>query len=121
MFAIAAALAVVPGALEAKDVAPVAAVSAETQATAGSGADGAVVVADPTDPARSLILPGAESAGIELFHLSAPRIPTPTCGDITSPALGGDATPRRGRLPAAPPGQRNAPRQFRPGSQAVGS
>src|SRR3546814_20241190 len=43
MFAIAAALAVVQGALEAKDVAPGAAVSAETQATAGSGADGAGV------------------------------------------------------------------------------
>src|SRR3546814_8691031 len=110
MFAIAAALAVVPGALEAKDVAPVAAVSAETQATAGSGADGAVVVADPTDPARSLILAGAESAGIDVFDLSGHRIATHKVGDITAPTLRADAAPGGGELLAALDGKANAPK-----------
>src|SRR3546814_20347308 len=101
MFAIAAALAVVPGALEAKDVAPVAAVSAETQATAGSGADGAVVVADPTDPARSLILAGAESAGVDVFDLSGPRNPTPKARDIPPVDLRAAAPPGGRALLAA--------------------
>src|SRR3546814_1518229 len=52
MFAIAAALSVVPGALEANDVEPVPAVSAATQAEARSDADSAAVAADPTTTAE---------------------------------------------------------------------
>src|SRR3546814_19739778 len=74
MFAIAAALAVVPGALEAKAVAPVAAVSAETPATAGSGPGGAVVAAHPSDPPPSPPLTRAQSGGTHISDLL--RTPT---------------------------------------------
>src|SRR5690606_33889765 len=116
MFAIAAALAVVPGALAAKDTVAVAVASAETQATAGSGADGAVVVADP---ARPLILAGAESAGIDVFDLSGRRVATHKVGDITALDLRADAAPGGGPLLAALDGKANAPKLFRIGAGGV--
>ncbi len=118
LFAAAAALAVVPAGLAAQEAASVAAAaaSAETEATTGSGADGAVVVADPADPARSLILAGAESAGIDVFDLSGRRIATYKVGNINALDLRADAAPGGGPLLAALDGKVNAPKLFRIGA-----
>ena len=112
LFAIAAALAAVPMGATAQQVAAVAA-SAETQATEGSGADGAVVVADPGDASRSLILAGAESAGIDVFDLAGTRLATHKVGNIRALDLRADAAPGGGPLLAALDGKANAPKFFR--------
>ena len=56
----------------------------ETAATMGSGADGAVVLPDPADPARILIFAGAGSAGIDVFGSDGRRIATHAAGNIVA-------------------------------------
>ena len=115
LFAIAAGLAAVPAGVMAQQAAsiPVVAASAETPATEGSGADGAVVVADPADASRSLILAGAESAGIDVFDLAGKRLGTHKVGNIRALDLRADAAPGGGPLLAALDGKDNAPKLFR--------
>ncbi|UKK83137.1 phytase [Sphingopyxis sp. BSN-002] len=115
LFAIAAALAGVPVGAMAQPAAPVPAVaaSAETQATEGSGADGAVVLADPADPSRSLILAGAESGGIDVFDLAGKRVATHKAGNVIGLDLRADAAPGGGPLLVALDGKANAPKFFR--------
>ena len=121
LFAIAAVLAGIPAGATAQQAAPVPAVaaSAETQATEGSGADGAVVVADPADPSRSLILAGAESAGIDVFDLAGKRVATHKVGSVVGLDLRADAAPGGGPLLAALDGKVNAPKFFRVGAAGV--
>lgn len=118
LFAIAAALTAVPATAAAPDGAaiPAVAASAETQATQGSGADGAAVIADPGDPSRTLILAGAESAGIDVFDLSGQRVATHKVGNIRALDLRADAAPGGAPLLAALDGKANAPRLFRVGA-----
>ncbi|MCW0199747.1 phytase [Sphingopyxis sp.] len=118
-YAIAAALAAVPAiASAAPDGAalPAVAASAETQATQGSGADGAAVIADPGDPSRTLILAGAESAGIEVFDLKGQRIATHKVGNVRALDLRAGAAPGGAPLLAALDGKANAPKLFRVGT-----
>ena len=121
-FAIAAVLAGVPAvdamAQQAAPV-PVAAASAETQATQGSGTDGAVVVADPADASRMLILAGAESAGIEVFDLAGQRVATHKVGNIRALDLRANSAPGGEALVAALDGKENAPKLFRVGAGGV--
>ncbi|MBL9069707.1 MAG: phytase [Sphingopyxis sp.] len=121
-FAIAAVLAGVPAvdamAQQAAPV-PVAAASAETQATQGSGTDGAVVVADPADASRMLILAGAESAGIEVFDLAGQRVATHKVGNIRALDLRANSAPGGEALLAALDGKENAPKLFRVGAGGV--
>ncbi|WP_257546528.1 phytase [Sphingopyxis sp. DBS4] len=121
LFAIAAALTAVPAAAAAPDDAaiPAVAASAETQATQGSGADGAAVIADPGDPSRTLILAGAESAGIEVFDLKGQRVATHKVGNIRALDLRADAAPGGAPLLAALDGKANAPKLFRVGAGGV--
>ncbi|PQM28854.1 3-phytase [Sphingopyxis lindanitolerans] len=121
LFAIAAALGTVPAAAAAQDAAalPAVAAAAETEATQGSGADGAVVVADPGDPSRTLILAGAESAGIEVFDLAGHRVATHKVGNIRALDLRADAAPGGAPLLAALDGKANAPKLFRVGAGGV--
>jgi 3-phytase len=119
LFAIAAAMAAVPAiATAAPDGAaiPAVAASAETQATQGSGADGAAVIADPGDPSRTLILAGAESAGIEVFDLKGQRVATHKVGNIRALDLRADVAAGGTPLLAALDGKANAPRLFRVGA-----
>lgn len=119
LFAIAAALTAVPAiATAASDdtAVPAVAASAETQATQGSGADGAAVIADPGDPSRTLILAGAESAGIDVFDLTGQRVATHKVGNIRALDLRADAAPGGAPLLAALDGKANAPRLFRVGA-----
>lgn len=122
LFAIAAVLAGVP-AVDAmgQQTVPVrvAAASAETQATQGSGTDGAVIVTDPGDPSRSLILAGAEGAGIEVFDLAGRRVATHKVGNIRALDLRADSAPGGGQLLAALDGKDNAPKLFRVGAGGV--
>lgn len=121
-FAIAAVLAGVPAVdAMAQQTAPVpvASASAETQATEGSGTDGAVVVADPADASRMLILAGAESAGIEVFDLTGQRVATHKVGNIRALDLRADGVPGGGPLLAALDGKANAPTLFRVGAGGV--
>ncbi|WP_374394623.1 phytase [Sphingopyxis sp.] len=117
LFAIAAVLTAVPAAAAAPDDAaiPAVAASAETQATQGSGADGAAVIADPGDPSRTLILAGAESAGIEVFDLKGQRVATHKVGNIRALDLRADAAPGGAPLLVALDGKANAPKLFRVG------
>lgn len=119
LLAIAAVLAGIPTAgAVAQDAAaiPVVAASAETQATQGSGTDGAVVIADPGDAARSLILAGAESAGIDVFDLKGQRVATHKVGNIRGLDARADAAPGGGPLLAALDGKDNAVKFFRVGA-----
>ena len=113
LFAVAAVLAAIPAAMAAQPpgATPAAAALAETQPTSGSGADGAVVVADPADASRSLILAGAESGGIEVFDLSGQRIASHKVGDIRALDVRVDGA--GGPLLAGLDGKENAPRLFR--------
>lgn len=117
LFAIAAVLTAVPAAAAAPDDAaiPAVAASAATQATQGSGADGAAVIADPGDPSRTLILAGAESAGIEVFDLKGQRVATHKVGNIRALDLRADAAPGGAPLLVALDGKANAPKLFRVG------
>ena len=120
--ALAALLAMGPAAQSAaQDAAavPTVAASAETQATLGSGADGAAIVADPADPARTLILAGAESAGIDVFDAAGQRIATHKVGNIRALDLREGAAPGGGALLAALDGPANAPKLFRIGAGGV--
>ena len=121
VYAIAAALAAVPAGLAAQDTeaVPRAAASAETQATQGSGAEGAVVVADPADPSRPLILAGAESAGIDVFDISGKRLATHKVGSIRALDVRADAAPGGGPLLAGLDEKTNAPKLFRVGAGGV--
>lgn len=122
LFAIAAVLAGVSAAgAAAQEAAPVrtVAASAETQATQGSGADGAVVVADPGDPSRSLILAGAESAGVDVFDLKGQRVATHKVGNIRGLDLRAGAAAGGAPLLAALDGKDNAPKFFRVGAGGV--
>jgi 3-phytase len=118
LFAIAAALTAVPAAAAAPDDAtiPAVAASAETQATQGSGADGAAVIADPGDPSRTLIIAGAESSGIEVFDLKGQRVATHKVGNIRALDLRADAAPGGAPLLVALDGKANAPKLFRVGA-----
>lgn len=100
-------------------LAPIVGATAETQATLGSGADGAVVVPDPADPSRILILAGAESAGIDIFDTAGQRIATHQVGDIRALDLREGAAPSGGALLAALDGRANAPRLFKVGAGGV--
>jgi len=113
LFAVAAVLAAFPTAMAAQPsgATPAAAALAETQPTLGSGADGAVVVADPADASRSLILAGAESGGIDVFDLSGQRIASHKVGDIRALDVRGDGA--GGPLLVGLDGKQNAPRLFR--------
>ncbi|WOF42541.1 phytase [Sphingopyxis indica] len=113
LFAVAAVLAAFPTAMAAQPpgATPAAAALAETQPTLGSGADGAVVVADPADASRSLILAGAESGGIDVFDLSGKRIASHKVGDIRALDVRGDGA--GGPLLVGLDGKQNAPRLFR--------
>lgn len=122
LFAIAAVLAGVSATTTlAQEAAPVrtVAASAETQATQGSGADGAVVAADPGDPSRSLILAGAESAGIDVFDLKGQRVATHKVGNIRGLDLRAGAAPGGAPLLAALDGKDNAPKLFSVGAGGV--
>ncbi|NIJ39725.1 3-phytase [Sphingopyxis panaciterrae] len=122
LFAIAAMLAGVSAAgAAAQEAVPVrtAAASAETQATQGSGADGAVVVADPGDPSRSLILAGAESAGIDVFDLKGQRVGAHKVGNIRGLDLRAGAAPGGTPLLAALDGKDNTPKFFSVGAGGV--
>lgn len=76
---------------------------AETAATLGSGADGAVLL---DDPAGKLILAGAESGGIDVFDMAGQRIASRAVGNIR-------ALDARGTLIVALDGPKNAPLLFR--------
>ena len=122
LFAIAAVLAGIPAtnaAAQGNAAIPSVAASAETQATQGSGADGAVVVADPGDTSRSLILAGAESAGIDVFDLKGQRVATHRVGNIRGLDLRTDAPPGSGPLLATLDGKENIPKFFRVGAGGV--
>lgn len=95
------------------------ATAAETQATQGSGADGAVVVSDPGDPSRTLILAGAESAGIDVFDLSGRRVATHKVGNIRALDVRAGAGLEDAPLLAALEGKANAPLLFRVGGGGV--
>jgi 3-phytase len=92
--------------------APVAAAAAETQATLGSGADGAAVLGD-------LILAGAESAGIDVFDANGKRVATRAVGNIRALDLRADAAPGGGALLAALDGAINGPKLFRVSPRGV--
>ncbi|RYY46410.1 MAG: phytase [Sphingomonadales bacterium] len=77
---------------------PMAPASAETEATLGSGADGAVRFGD-------MILIGAESGGIDVFDLSGKRVAAHAVGNIRALDL-------RGSLVAALDGPKNSPLLF---------
>lgn len=70
----------------------------ETAATMGSGADGAVVLPDPADPARILIFAGAGSAGIDVFGSDGRRIATHAAGNIVALDARADSAPGGGAL-----------------------
>lgn len=80
---------------------PSVAATAETEATLGSGADGAVF-------AGGMILAGAESGGIEVFNMRGKRIASHAVGNIR-------AIDSRGDLVAALDGPKNSPVLFRVG------
>lgn len=121
LFAISVVLAAIPAGLAAQgaDVVPRGVASAETQATHGSGADGAVAVADPADPSRLLILAGAESDGIDIFDVAGKRLATHKLGNIRALDLRTDAAPGGGPLLAGLDGRDNAPKLFRVGAGGV--
>lgn len=83
--------------------------SAETAATRGSGADGAVVL---DGPAGTVILAGAESAGLDVFDTAGKRIATHAIGNIRAVDLRAGAAPGGGALLAALDGPSNLPRLF---------
>lgn len=91
---------------------PAVAAAAETAPTTGSGADGAVLLPDAADPAKSLILAGAESGGIDVFDLAGKRFATHAVGDIRALDMRMGAAPRGGALLAGLERQPNAPKLF---------
>ncbi len=106
LFAMALALAPVTSANAQTPAVPVPAVeaSAETAATLGSGADGAVVVGDR-------IYAGAESGGIEVFDMTGKRLASHAVGNIR--ALDARKEADGSTLFAALDGRANTPKLFR--------
>ncbi|WP_326525136.1 phytase [Sphingomonas sp.] len=92
---------------------PTVAASAETAATKSTGTDGAAVLVDAADPARSVILAGAESAGLDVFDARGQRIATHAIGNIRAVDLRAGVAPGGGALLAALDGPSNMPRLFR--------
>lgn len=92
---------------------PLASASAETEATQGSGADGAVVLPGDGDGSDWLILAGAESAGIDVFDLSGRRVATHPVGNIRSLDMRAGSAPGGDALLAALDGAANSVKLFR--------
>ena len=88
----------------------------ETAATMGSGADGAVILPDPADPARILIFAGAGSAGIDVFGSDGRHIATHAAGNIVALDARADSAPGGGALLVALDRPTNAPLLFRVGA-----
>lgn len=103
LFAIAVALVPISAA-HAQGLAPVVEATAETAATLGSGADGAVLVGDR-------IYTGAESGGIEVFDMTGKRLASHPVGNIRALDARTDAAGTT--LFAALDGPSNAPKLFR--------
>lgn len=96
----------------AQTVVPPASAAAETDATAGSGADGAVLIPNSADPAKAIILGGAESGGVESYDLRGKRMATQAIGNIRALDQRAGAAPGGGALLAALDGKTNAPKLF---------
>lgn len=82
---------------------------AETEATSGSGADGAIVVAGNASP---VILGGAESAGLESYDLRGKRLAAQAIGNVRALDQRAGAAPGGAALLAALDGKTNAPKLF---------
>lgn len=121
LIAIAMVLANIPGTVSARDqnATPTLEALAETRATLGSGADGAAILNHPSDPAKSLILAGAESAGIDVFDMTGQRVATHKVGNIRALDLREGAAADGSALLAALDGSLNAPLLFRVNSAGV--